>query len=61
MRFWLTLLSALVVSLTAVAQDDPYAKVKEGDIMSGKIGPGDSCLEFCPYKHICRKEEVEDD
>lgn len=33
MRFWLTLLSALVVSLTAVAQDDPYAKVKEGDKM----------------------------
>ena len=30
-------------------------------IMSGKIGPGDSCLEFCPYKYICRKEEVEDD
>jgi RecB family exonuclease len=30
-------------------------------IMSGKIGPGDSCLKFCPYKHICRKEEVEDD
>ena len=30
-------------------------------ITSGKIGPGDSCLEFCPYKHICRKEEVEDD
>ncbi|MBO7198049.1 MAG: TlpA family protein disulfide reductase [Tidjanibacter sp.] len=32
MRLWLTLISALVVSLTAAAQD-PYARVREGDRM----------------------------
>ena len=27
-------------------------------VKSGKIGHGDKCPDFCPYKHICRKEEV---
>ena len=30
-------------------------------VKAGKIGHGDKCPDFCPYKHICRKEEVSSD
>ncbi|HJJ64114.1 MAG TPA: PD-(D/E)XK nuclease family protein, partial [Methanocorpusculum sp.] len=30
-------------------------------VKAGKIGHCDKCPDFCPYKHICRKEEVSSD
>jgi ATP-dependent helicase/DNAse subunit B len=47
--------------------DDMISKTKERVaeiielVKSGKIGYGDKCPNFCPYKHICRKAEVKDD